>query len=188
MLLGGIIRLRSIPVHTGKPRSSRLAQALRKVYPRTHGETYSTCRFVGPCWGLSPYTRGNPAGGISPHSHQRSIPVHTGKPGQAGLHGIFFGVYPRTHGETTGTPDRPTMIQGLSPYTRGNQLQARPLAFGSGSIPVHTGKPHDFYCVCDESWVYPRTHGETPLCPPCTFAVWGLSPYTRGNRVKSLAV
>ena len=49
------------------------------------------------------------------------------------------------------------------------------------SIPVHTGKPHKPLEPPAQSWVYPRTHGETKYKATPHTKLKGLSPYTRGN-------
>ncbi len=193
----------SIPVCTGKPAWHSRKSCNSWVYPRTHGETTSgyTRRF--PYCGLSPYTRGNPLSyprtfhfqGLSPYTRGNlrgkkmamyctgSIPVHTGKPTRELFDKIVHKVYPRTHGETQRTRQPKINGKGLSPYTRGNQPGRFRNRARIWSIPVHTGKPHKFYCrrLCGK--VYPRTHGETSKGRSNCLTPQGLSPYTRGNPI-----
>ena len=53
-----------------------------------------------PKEGLSPYTRGNLIAESIDIAAERSIPVHTGKPGLPEQMVSPGRVYPRTHGET----------------------------------------------------------------------------------------
>ena len=139
----------SIPVHTGKP---------------DHAFCY--CHINQ---GLSPYTRGNHFLGLG-LAYLGSIPVHTGKPfplgeHQPGPYNDTFGVYPRTHGETSHM--RRKGFEGLSPYTRGNHIIGESLkALGLSPytrgnlrhLRCCPGKPHSQWKL---TRVYPRTHGET---------------------------
>ena len=77
------------------------------------------------------------------------------------------------------------MYQGLSPYTRGNRGVCEDVGALDGSIPVHTGKPAHLGSVPGTYWVYPRTHGETYDSAGLTRGDGGLSPYTRGNHLKT---
>ncbi len=152
--------------------------------------------------GLSPYTRGNRRECGKAGVLEGSIPVHTGKPAFFAPSVAIARVYPRTHGETSAMPSLCASQRGLSPYTRGNHLDAdrhgqprnglspytrgnlarRRHLFGlRGSIPVHTGKPRRAPRSTDFSEVYPRTHGETQRTRQPKINGKGLSPYTRGN-------
>ncbi len=176
--------IRSIPVHTGKPSETLSPSTVNSVYPRTHGETVIINRHYQPPQGLSPYTRGNHPLTRQYHQRKWSIPVHTGKPIRPIPIRISCKVYPRTHGEThIGGLARRT-LEGLSPYTRGNHSWYIRGTLRGGSIPVHTGKPSRGHSGGYWPRVYPRTHGETEGVNAKAWAVSGLSPYTRGNRVK----
>ena len=76
-----VVRLGSIPAHTGKPRAHRGCRRGRGVYPRPHGEaSRSSAR---PCRPLQVYPRphGEAASGAGPpYDDVGSIPAHTGKP------------------------------------------------------------------------------------------------------------
>ena len=72
-------------------------------------------------------------------------------------------------------------VLGLSPYTRGNPSLGTPPSAGTGSIPVHTGKPPHLAVARCHCRVYPRTHGETGIVDLPVLEGVGLSPYTRGN-------
>ena len=112
-----------------------------------------------------------------------SIPVHTGKPSSEIVASSPNKVYPRTHGETYRKYIGAIDEKGLSPYTRGNLPLDRLSDDLTGSIPVHTGKPYHSPHWWNDSWVYPRTHGETAAVNAFLYHYGGLSPYTRGNPV-----
>ena len=171
----------SIPAHTGKPETRCAAPTTRRVYPRTHGETYG-CQSLGfPKVGLSPHTRGNPS--IIPPQVQgsRSIPAHTGKPNDHRRQAVCNRVYPRTHGETRDKDWSEMMEVGLSPHTRGNRHTSQGDSISVRSIPAHTGKPIHVDINVELNGVYPRTHGETPRRTSRAYPYEGLSPHTRGN-------
>ncbi len=172
----------SIPVHTGKPFGHSRHRNKVGVYPRTHGETLSANFMVSFKKGLSPYTRGNRLLIDHMRNWMGSIPVHTGKPFEHLFLSVDQVVYPRTHGETR-CKRRPIKFgRGLSPYTRGNLRQCQAEMIRDRSIPVHTGKPQPWPLPIRPARVYPRTHGETIVGQPITISIYGLSPYTRGNR------
>ena len=180
-------RIGSIPVHTGKPGPRAWHPIFGRVYPRTHGETIVSRALVRAMWGLSPYTRGNPSPAGSSKACKGSIPVHTGKPIVIAVPHIHKRVYPRTHGETCAEHGQRVQLWGLSPYTRGNQVQtARRVKF-LRSIPVHTGKPSSSAKPPSLVTVYPRTHGETQMNHRYEGTYYGLSPYTRGNLVWTIS-
>ncbi len=111
--------------------------------------------------GLSPYTRGNHCLACFSIEDIWSIPVHTGKPVDGSMIAVSAMVYPRTHGETLADETVRDILEGLSPYTRGNPYALVNIALSNGSIPVHTGKPVAVKFSNRTARVYPRTHGET---------------------------
>ena len=115
----------SIPVHTGKPRTSASVRDASEVYPRTHGETCLVLALNGLSSGLSPYTRGNQRNLKPALRYPGSIPVHTGKPRVIYPNASLSWVYPRTHGETMLECASVLFRMGLSPYTRGNHTFTR---------------------------------------------------------------
>ena len=154
---------------------------MKRVYPRTHGETRRCGTALGACRGLSPYTRGNLRPACFTSTKRGSIPVHTGKPIPSEAGNCDLWVYPRTHGETLRRSLRRKASMGLSPYTRGNRVRLVHPARPKRSIPVHTGKPRKNHVYPLMIEVYPRTHGETLERGSDPGPDDGLSPYTRGN-------
>ena len=151
------------------------------VYPRTHGETNCFSVTPPPFLGLSPYTRGNHIRFDYCGVRYGSIPVHTGKPWALLRRRIRLRVYPRTHGETLNIYASIYLLNGLSPYTRGNLTRSARSLLRTRSIPVHTGKPNAIRAYGGRCRVYPRTHGETRAPHLRAILCQGLSPYTRGN-------
>ena len=151
------------------------------VYPRTHGETFPRVVSVLTGQGLSPYIRGNHLISWCEKKILRSIPVHTGKPPTCAISGKVGQVYPRTYGETGKRFKKSRIIEGLSPYIRGNHAVPGENGDLVGSIPVHTGKPAKGAGRVHFVRVYPRTYGETSLMFQSRTCGPGLSPYIRGN-------
>ena len=131
----------SIPAHTGEPSTCPSPASALKVYPRTHGGTLASARATGPARGLSPHTRGNRMADDRVRELRGSIPAHTGEPGRAASEAAGLRVYPRTHGGTAAGLRDQHPWPGLSPHTRGNQLDRYRHTARDGSIPAHTGEP-----------------------------------------------
>ena len=111
---------RSIPAHTGKPRSGSSRAPPTPVYPRPHGEAHAESRNDSTGKGLSPPTRGSRAAAVEARDGVGSIPAHTGKPARRGRPTRGAEVYPRPHGEAVPPPGEATRGEGLSPPTRGS--------------------------------------------------------------------
>ena len=151
---------RSIPVHTGEPKTGGTCADSCWVYPRTHGGTAHSVKEKRQSLGLSPYTRGtfsthslsSLTRGLSPYTRGTAIIVFLLS---------VVGVYPRTHGGTRWLRLVGSLILGLSPYTRGNHAGIVASGDRVGSIPVHTGEPIRGLIRNWQYRVYPRTHGGT---------------------------
>ena len=177
-------RLRgSIPAHTGKPASPGWWKLGTTVYPRPHGEALRRGAPRTASGGLSPPTRGSPGYCPPRVNPEGSIPAHTGKPAGGRYGDSGAGVYPRPHGEAGILRVLYWPARGLSPPTRGSLAVGDGRDVKLGSIPAHTGKPRRTPGGPPRSWVYPRPHGEAPVCPGDVFPAGGLSPPTRGSLV-----
>ena len=180
--------LRSIPAHTGKPRQRAQCRRAPGVYPRTHGEARRARNLLRMLGGLSPHTRGSrrdlPADAIL----GRSIPAHTGKPTCESRWPSTTRVYPRTHGEASGTITTISPSRGLSPHTRGSRSRRGRFPRPHRSIPAHTGKPSAGPASAGAGRVYPRTHGEAASQLRLHGGEQGLSPHTRGSRPETVAM
>ena len=173
---------RSIPAHAGEPLSGVELANRGSVYPRPRGGTEQYAADYPLYAGLSPPTRGNPAGTADTSVIGRSIPAHAGEPRRGGRRGGGDGVYPRPRGGTAARDSGGLGCEGLSPPTRGNPAPAPDGARVARSIPAHAGEPAKWQADDAFVKVYPRPRGGTatpaiPLPKPP-----GLSPPTRGNR------
>ena len=175
------VRARSIPANAGKPGWLISCTGRSGVYPRERGETASSAVATVTVSGLSPRTRGNPPHLGHPRLKLRSIPANAGKPTMGASSPPIARVYPRERGETAAGAQIVFNFQGLSPRTRGNQLQLGATAADEGSIPANAGKPSTRRTPSIPPWVYPRERGETFVAADVRPADTGLSPRTRGN-------
>ena len=110
-----------------------------------------------------------------------SIPAHTGEPRLQPRRHALEGVYPRAYGGTSSSRATLSAARGLSPRIRGNRSCRNCSPAPPGSIPAHTGEPHNDTNAAVSLGVYPRAYGGTiavRLEPP---RGQGLSPRIRGN-------
>ena len=70
----------SIPARAGKPLRPPLRWRMRRVYPRSRGETARSVIGKGRLEGLSPLARGNHRDGCHVAARHGSIPARAGKP------------------------------------------------------------------------------------------------------------
>ena len=200
----------SIPAHAGEPRCFTNPPLSESVYPRPRGGTPAEIRERLATLGLSPPTRGNPLSnavhiapvlrlqGLSPptrgnlararlsQSCRRSIPAHAGEPVPRRQRECPAPVYPRPRGGTLDMSAPHRAQTGLSPPTRGN-LGGIPSGGGEeGSIPAHAGEPIERSSERFATGVYPRPRGGTRRRQRGSAKPRGLSPPTRGNRLRRL--
>ena len=176
----------SIPAHAGEPPTCGTRTSIAGVYPRPRGGTGGGESPAALWQGLSPPTRGNRTRADWLRDAGRSIPAHAGEPAGRRRVARKAAVYPRPRG---GTPMPLPMIavsMGLSPPTRGNQRLSRRRRALAGSIPAHAGEPGGGDRAADFQPVYPRPRGGTRRRRRTRFQRKGLSPPTRGNRVRSV--
>ena len=174
----------SIPAHAGEPQAPTRARRGQRVYPRPRGGTSMSKRPTARTQGLSPPTRGNPTANERGEASQRSIPAHAGEPPPRGCSGIREWVYPRPRGGTEACSAIGGRLFGLSPPTRGNRDAAGVQQSVARSIPAHAGEPSaGSPRRCAEA-VYPRPRGGTLRERVDVVAGYGLSPPTRGNRIR----
>ena len=153
--------LRSIPAHAGEPDTPGLPIASIRVYPRPRGGTKPKYAPAAGTKGLSPPTRGNPAGPKLDLQLGRSIPAHAGEPEAGGRILSLMTVYPRPRGGTGRGPGGRVSEPGLSPPTRGNPGGPAQVRGPAGSIPAHAGEPVTWRCTGRACRVYPRPRGGT---------------------------
>ena len=131
--------------------------------------------------GLSPPTRGNRVGRGFAADALRSIPAHAGEPDAPVAPDLRFGVYPRPRGGTRKREGKEIWQVGLSPPTRGNLCELKPVYITARSIPAHAGEPQGRRRLRWTTPVYPRPRGGTRKREGKEIWQVGLSPPTRGN-------
>ena len=89
--------------------------------------------------------------------------------------------YPRSHGGTSSAFSNGIVIQGLSPFARGNLQLAHIPVQRTGPIPVRTGEPPRTAAMPLRVRAYPRSHGGTEIFKANIAELEGLSPFARGN-------
>ena len=181
MLIGG-----SIPANAGEPDSRQRSTWRGWVYPRERGGTQQQQQGGGYAGGLSPRTRGNPWSTCCWLARGGSIPANAGEPRRTVPSGGNPRVYPRERGGTDSIMSDAKKYEGLSPRTRGNLTALRTGNVESGSIPANAGEPAGSRASSSFSRVYPRERGGTSRTSRRQYDAVGLSPRTRGNRLKSV--
>ena len=158
----GIRTCGPIPAHAGEPcRRCRCRHSWR-AYPRSRGGTVSPTQSLRRIVGLSPLTRGNPAGPSTTPDVKGPIPAHAGEPCRSRRQKRPSGAYPRSRGGTEShTPLMPSGY-GLSPLTRGNRTTYWRSVCPYGPIPAHAGEPIQTLACRVPIWAYPRSRGGTP--------------------------
>ena len=176
----------SIPAHAGEP-ATRCHKSFRaRVYPRPRGGTFGVIVRMPGRKGLSPPTRGNRRRSSPYDMVMRSIPAHAGEPLASGGTPISRAVYPRPRGGTPPSPRAGREAEGLSPPTRGNPDGDPRPSKPFRSIPAHAGEPTRRKPCAREPRVYPRPRGGTRRPFGDVRPRVGLSPPTRGNRIREL--
>ena len=170
-----------IPAHAGEPASNSVNTSAARAYPRSRGGTRGSG--VGRCnhGGLSPLTRGNRNHPRGAHGDLGPIPAHAGEPLHDSEKRRYWRAYPRSRGGTNLNEKPPTVIEGLSPLTRGNLSRIDAKTGKKGPIPAHAGEPHQSRSLCTCVRAYPRSRGGTPINSISSRSASGLSPLTRGN-------
>ena len=93
-------------------------------------------------------------------------------------------VYPRLRGGSVVVRQHFALDCGLSPPTRGIPQYPRPRRSRRRSIPAYAGDPSAAAGYRVDTGVYPRLRGGSRTDIPNASAITGLSPPTRGIRVK----
>ena len=196
-----------IPAHAGEPVTVVNGQSQIRAYPRSRGGTDDTNGVSSGAMGLSPLTRGNRRPLRSQQLELGPIPAHAGEPPSAPPWRRGPRAYPRSRGGTAFTLPLAFPGEGLSPLTRGNRALSHcqpsraglsPLTRGNrsvhgewpaqpGPIPAHAGEPEGPDPSRMPGGAYPRSRGGTAGERIRPLTLKGLSPLTRGNRLKEAA-
>ena len=131
----------SIPARAGEPPVDRGSGLKLEVYPRACGGTLHPTTLHVPAGGLSPRVRGNPGATPCRQRWGGSIPARAGEPLPFFIVVSVVQVYPRACGGTCTVTLGVSLILGLSPRVRGNQVPKDRFAIRHGSIPARAGEP-----------------------------------------------
>ena len=149
----------SIPAHAGEPFLLVRHDSSLGVYPRPRGGAVATRLSSRGRRGLSPPTRGSHSRSSVRRDVVRSIPAHAGEPFEVAAGTVVNRVYPRPRGGAHNRIPGPVAARGLSPPTRGSQIELKELHSRQGSIPAHAGEPLAGNSSGPTGTVYPRPRG-----------------------------
>ena len=131
----------TIPALAGEPGCRIGRRVDRGYYPRARGGTRHQASDEMVKAGLSPRSRGNRSIRLILRSYSGTIPALAGEPCVSrGLSGNLRD-YPRARGGTSAICTRHRLIEGLSPRSRGNRIDALRDGKRSGTIPALAGEP-----------------------------------------------
>ena len=153
----------------------------RRAYPRGRGGTVAFAEALGGQEGLSPRTRGNHLARVGHHRPVGPIPADAGEPRSCPGPCRAAGAYPRGRGGTNVEVSGLSLLQGLSPRTRGNRIRVCRSVGAGGPIPADAGEPAASTWKGCTSRAYPRGRGGTNYLEEEARPREGLSPRTRGN-------
>ena len=179
--------VRSIPARAGKPSGTATSGCMRRVHPRSCGETAAAGIVINEGSGPSPLVRGNHAYAVEAARRVGSIPARAGKPPPTPAAWQHPRVHPRSCGETDAAGVVVAGSPGPSPLVRGNQRRRCCASASWGSIPARAGKPIDSSIVSDTLRVHPRSCGETVEMQLAHHPAPGPSPLVRGNLATAAA-
>ena len=170
-----------IPADAGEPCSARTKSRGSRAYPRGRGGARDVSGHQGGLQGLSPRTRGSPAGAARAAGRRGPIPADAGEPLRAPSTPPAAGAYPRGRGgaRMTGMPS--VRRWGLSPRTRGSRPRLSGRAHLRGPIPADAGEPDEEHQASSPTRAYPRGRRGAVRRTRRSRPTAGLSPRTRGS-------
>ena len=133
--------------------------------------------------GLSPRTRGSPAGDHPRERRRGPIPADAGEPRICGIRCREVWAYPRGRGGAADKGRSRRQRGGLSPRTRGSRGLRGGRQQGVGPIPADAGEPQHKSAPKRSRRAYPRGRGGASDDSPCADRIAGLSPRTRGSQL-----
>ena len=172
---------RLIPAHAGKTTRGRAVPTIRPAHPRSRGENFTSGSLTERPTGSSPLTRGKPVMHVVQGLAGRLIPAHAGKTQNDRGVPTDETAHPRSRGENSLTPDRPSLSAGSSPLTRGKPWTQLWVRRGRRLIPAHAGKTARSRPWAGGRPAHPRSRGENHLRGPLSEQRNGSSPLTRGK-------
>ena len=155
------LRLRLIPAHAGKTRSSLARSDQPWAHPRSRGENEVAGSSPVGGAGSSPLTRGKPEMGRLPRRTPGLIPAHAGKTRRSLSTAKTARAHPRSRGENPFEQMSAHGSRGSSPLTRGKQACSHKAI---AKVVAH-----------------PRSRGENATLLLFSSHIGGSSPLTRGK-------
>ena len=134
--------------------------------------------------GLSPRSRGNHGLVVALRGGDGPIPALAGEPFSQSRSIPSTRAYPRARGGTMPPARMQPADHGLSPRSRGNREAAVQGFQRVGPIPALAGEPPRHRARRISRRAYPRARGGTRACNQSPMRVEGLSPRSRGNRLR----
>ena len=134
-----LIRLGLIPARAGNT-AGRCGQVCGAwAHPRSRGEHFLACRFLGSLAGSSPLARGTRGTGFFYPLRGRLIPARAGNTIFYSSSGNRFWAHPRSRGEHTPARAGDGVSTGSSPLARGTLAQCARYRMPVGLIPARAG-------------------------------------------------
>ena len=177
----------SIPANAGETVSRVDVFGQPRVYPRERGGDSPRYEELERDAGLSPRTRGRLDHRVQRIRVDGSIPANAGETCRCQRSSASSRVYPRERGGDGPILPQALGVEGLSPRTRGRPVATRRTGTGTGSIPANAGETSRSLRERTRWRVYPRERGGDSSSSVGSNSVLGLSPRTRGRRLRPLA-
>ena len=153
------------------------------VYPRLRGERASFAMSETVTSGLSPASRGTPDEQLDERIRRRFIPGFAGNATVHYLSNSNHAVYPRLRGERIMGTYADMVAIGLSPASRGTQINGVTDIVLPRFIPGFAGNAFTLHPRQHPRPVYPRLRGERTIPVVKIGRQNGLSPASRGTLV-----
>ncbi len=148
-----------IPANAGETHGRGGIICALGAYPRERGGNRVRITKVACLMGLSPRTRGKPAGRFGDWRSGGPIPANAGETNAAGTAFPGLWAYPRERGGNALLDVLATLDWGLSPRTRGKQLRHRRHSNRHGPIPANAGETALGLAPNALKRAYPRERG-----------------------------
>ena len=169
------------PAHAGKSIRSVLPRKCCRDHPRTCGEKSPNMPRNPQITGSPPHMRGKERGSTSRQRRNGITPAHAGKSRLCHPVGFFLWDHPRTCGEKSTAPGRPSTRIGSPPHMRG-KAEVDITEWPQNRItPAHAGKSVSIIIAVLMVADHPRTCGEKFLEVVQPLAAWGSPPHMRGK-------
>ena len=172
-----------IPADAGETQHRSIRPRSGRAYPRGRGGNRDNYEGYCTIQGLSPRTRGKRRPAARWCRLIRPIPADAGETALPHEAEPLGWAYPRGRGGNDGTRGVTTVINGLSPRTRGKRRLLPVRCADTGPIPADAGETPNATRKPRAPRAYPRGRGGNAPAPSLTLNPLGLSPRTRGKQI-----